>query len=66
MKITIELEATAKHHTDKSYQAQLDELIIGVLPDIQNAWKRNAVGSGFIYDDNATPVGRWTTTEKKS
>lgn len=63
MKVTIELEYALGSDPE---QEQLDSLIIGVLPDIQSAWERESKGSGFIYDDNATPVGRWTTTEKKS
>lgn len=67
MKVTIELEHTnLPQSSDDPKQESLDTLIIGVLPDIQGAWERNEVGSGFIYDDNANPVGRWTTTEKKS
>lgn len=64
MKVTIELECTADNNN--AYQQRLDDLIIGVLPDIQSAWERNAEGSGFIYDDDGSPLGRWTTTEKKS
>ncbi len=63
MKVTIELE----YHIDIEPSGErVDDLLIGVIPDIQSAAERKAEGSGFIYTNEGKPVGRWTTREKKS
>ncbi len=59
MRVSIEMNYTRdKANPD---QEPLDAFIVGVLPDIQGAWARNAEGSGFIYDNEGSIVGRWTT-----